>query len=67
MICCENILLTQQLLQTDFGMDFANPLNTSDVLNDFDFDSFLHDNEGGDAGFDFSGTGAFMDTDGIET
>ncbi len=24
-------------------MDFANPLTSSDVLNDFDFDSFLHD------------------------
>lgn len=60
--------LTHNSLQGDFGnLDFANPLATSDVLNDFDFDSFLHDNEGGDGGFDFSSTGAFMDTDGIET
>lgn len=60
--------LTHQPLQGDFGnLDFANPLATTDVLNDFDFDSFLHDNEGGDGGFDFSSTGAFMDTDGIET
>lgn len=42
-------------------------MGTTDVLNDFDFDSFLHDNEGGDSGFDFSATGAFMDTEGIET
>lgn len=41
-------------------------MNTTDVLNDFDFDSFLHDNENGD-GFDFAASGAFMDTDGIET
>lgn len=54
--------------QADFGsLDFANPLASNDVLNDFDFDSFLHDNEGADGGFDFSNTGAFMDADGIET
>ena len=46
--------------QQDFGnMDFANPLTSSDVLNDFDFDSFLHDGTGGDDGtFDF-GNSAF--------
>ncbi len=33
-------------------MDFANPLTTGDVLNDFDFDSFLHDNDGDHTGFD---------------
>jgi len=34
-------------------MDFTNPMTTSDVLNDFDFDAFLHeDNDGG--GFDFN-------------
>lgn len=61
-------LLTHDPLQEFGSLDFANPLATSDVLNDFDFDSFLHDNEGGDGGFDFSTTGAFMDTtDGIET
>lgn len=55
-------------MSQDFGtLEFANPMNTTDVLNDFDFDSFLHDNENGDGGFDFSASGAFMDTDGIET
>lgn len=60
-------LLTRQLPQEFGSLDFANPLSTTDVLNDFDFDSFLHDNEGGDGGFDFSSTGNFMDTEGIET
>lgn len=61
-------LFTNPFLLQDFGtLEFANPMSTSDVLNDFDFDSFLHDNEGGDGGFDFSTAGAFMDTDGIET
>jgi hypothetical protein len=35
-------------------MDFANPLTSGDVLNDFDFDSFLHDNDGDNTGFDFN-------------
>lgn len=34
-------------------MEFANPLNSSDVLNDFDFDSFLNNNDDGGA-FDFN-------------
>lgn len=52
----------------DFGLEFANPLATSDVLNDFDFDSFLHDtNENGEGTFDFTSGSAFMDADGIET
>jgi hypothetical protein len=39
----------------DFSMDYANPLTSGDVLNDFDFDSFLHDsNTGEDGTFDFS-------------
>jgi len=38
----------------DFQMDFANPLTSDNVLNDFDFDSFLHDNDGDNAGFDFN-------------
>jgi hypothetical protein len=42
--------------QVDFGpMDFANPMVTDNVLQDFDFDSFLHDNEGDNGAFDFSG------------
>lgn len=35
------------------GMDFTNPLVSSDVLNDFDFDSFLHE-DGDNQGFDFN-------------
>lgn len=43
----------------DFGsMDFANPLTSTDVLDSFDFDSFLHDNEGDPGAFDFN-AGAF--------
>lgn len=35
------------------GMDFANPMSSSDVLNDFDFDAFLHE-DGDSGGFDFN-------------
>ncbi|KAJ3479085.1 hypothetical protein NLG97_g8410 [Lecanicillium saksenae] len=42
------------------GMEFANPLNTGDVLNDFDFDSYLHDNNGTNEAFDFEGTFSVM-------
>jgi hypothetical protein len=46
---------TTNIVQDFGGMDFANPLTTSDVLNDFDFDSFLHDNNGEDTTtFDFN-------------
>lgn len=41
-------------------MDFANPLTSGDVLNDFDFDSFLHESNGEDGAFDFN-AGAFME------
>lgn len=58
-------LLTLDVPQ-EFGLDFANPLATNDVLNDFDFDSFLHDNEGDAGGFDFSAAANFMDPE-IET
>lgn len=38
-------------------MEFANPLNSTDVLNDFDFDSFLRDTSGDDNNtFDFTHT-----------
>lgn len=48
--------------QVDFpGIEFANPLNTGDVLNDFDFDSFLHDNDGNTEAFDFNGTFSGME------
>jgi hypothetical protein len=58
-------LLTLHVPQ-EFGLDFANPLSTNDVLNDFDFDSFLHDNEGDAGGFDFTAAATFMDPE-IET
>jgi len=35
-------------------MEFANPLTTGDVLNDFDFDSFLHDTNDDAGQFDFA-------------
>jgi len=35
-------------------MDFANPLTSGDVLNDFDFDSFLHDGDDANGAFDFN-------------
>lgn len=62
---CYRLLLTSDVSQ-EFGLDFANPLATNDVLNDFDFDSFLHDNEGDAGGFDFSAAANFMDPE-IET
>ncbi|KAI1331675.1 hypothetical protein F5Y16DRAFT_422160 [Xylariaceae sp. FL0255] len=36
-----------------FNIEFA-PLGNENVLNDFDFDSFLHDNDGGAGDFDFN-------------
>jgi hypothetical protein len=49
------LLCTETMPQVDFAtMELANPLSTSDVLNDFDFDSFLHDNEGENQPFDFN-------------
>ena len=48
--------------QVDFGsMELANPLQSGDVLNDFDFDSFLHDGDGDNQPFDFNNTFASMD------
>ena len=44
----------------NFDVEFANPLTSSDVLNDFDFDSFLHDNDNGGEAFDFN-AGVFLD------
>jgi hypothetical protein len=45
-------------------MNMENPLQTGDVLNDFDFDSFLHDGEGDNQPFDFNG--AFTNMEGNE-
>ncbi|KAL7623521.1 hypothetical protein AAE478_007204 [Parahypoxylon ruwenzoriense] len=35
-------------------MEFTNPMQTGDVLQDFDFDSFLHDGDTDPNGFDFT-------------
>lgn len=44
-------------------MDFANPLTSEDVLTDFNFDAFLHDDA--DTGnFDFSASYGGMDATG---
>lgn len=42
-------------MQFDMGpsMELANPIDGSNVLNDFDFDSFLHDNDGDNGAFTF--------------
>lgn len=46
----------------DFGgMELANPLQSGDVLNDFDFDSFLHDGDAENQPFDFNGTFSAME------
>ncbi|KAI5458878.1 hypothetical protein BGZ63DRAFT_267394 [Mariannaea sp. PMI_226] len=46
----------------DFGgMELANPMQTGDVLNDFDFDSFLHDGDAENQPFDFNGTFSAME------
>lgn len=48
--------------QQDFGaIELNNPLGTTDVLNDFDFDSFLNDGDGGNEPFDFTGSYAGME------
>ena len=36
------------------GFDFVNPLVSNDVLNDFDFDSFLHEDGDNQGAFDFN-------------
>lgn len=37
-------------------MELANPMNSDNVLNDFDFDSFLNDGDGNNEPFDFNGS-----------
>ncbi|KAK4151280.1 hypothetical protein C8A00DRAFT_17293 [Chaetomidium leptoderma] len=40
----------------DFNLEFGNPMQTDNVLTEFDFESFLQDGTGGeDGGFDFNG------------
>ena len=51
------------VLQGQYNMVFGDPGQGGDVLDNFDFDSFLHD----DAGFDFDPTSlAFPNGDGVE-
>jgi hypothetical protein len=41
-------------VQFNMSMDFANPaMGTADVLQDFDFDSFLHQDAGDNDTFSF--------------
>ena len=51
-------------LQQRYGLDYVAGLdNTDALLENFDFDSFLHD----DNGFDFDATGlTFPNGDGVE-
>ncbi|KAL6890389.1 hypothetical protein GGI43DRAFT_387590 [Trichoderma evansii] len=54
-------------MDNNFAMDFggielSNPLGSTDVLNDFDFDSFLNDGDGGNEPFDFNGSYPGMDS-----
>ncbi|KAI8623149.1 hypothetical protein F5Y19DRAFT_493226 [Xylariaceae sp. FL1651] len=37
-----------------FNIDFANPLTSDNVLQDFDFDSFLHDGDNDATAFEFN-------------
>ena len=49
----------------DFSnLDFANPLAGSDVLDGFDFDSFLHDGENDPNAFDFNSAAFGMESGG---
>ena len=55
--------LTNELTNVQFNMsmDFANPtMGSADVLQDFDFDSFLHQDGGENDGFAFDAS-AFME------
>ncbi|KAH6873888.1 hypothetical protein B0T10DRAFT_499458 [Thelonectria olida] len=47
----------------DSGMELANPLQTGNVLDSFDFDSFLREEEENQP-FDFNGT--FLTTTGVD-
>ncbi|KAF4970009.1 hypothetical protein FZEAL_10128 [Fusarium zealandicum] len=48
------------------GLALADPNVTGDVLNDFDFDSFLHDNDGENAVFNFTDAFSMGDEIGAE-
>lgn len=48
-------------IQFNISMEFANPgIGSTDVLQDFDFDSFLHQDGGDTDGFSFD-PASFMD------
>lgn len=50
-------------LQFGMGMDFTNPsLGSADVLQDFDFDSFLHQDAGENDTFGFD-TSGYMESE----
>lgn len=70
MVSPEPLFTTQRGVLTsklqNFDVEFANPLTSNDVLNDFDFDSFLHDNDNGGETFDFN-AGVFLDGNEIGT
>lgn len=48
-------------------MDMSNGLQTGDMLNDFDFDSFLNDNDTENQPFDFNGAFGSVGEEGIDT
>ncbi|KAG5999324.1 hypothetical protein E4U43_002134 [Claviceps pusilla] len=53
----QNGLMDNNFSMMEFpGIELANPLHSGDVLNDFDFDSFLHDGDGTNEPFDFNNT-----------
>lgn len=49
-------------LQSNMSMDFANPTLNGDVLQDFDFDSFLHNDGDNTDSFAFDAT-AFLENE----
>lgn len=51
----------EPFIPDEFGMDLDPTMTTADVLNDFDFDSFLHDGDGGNEPFDFNGAFSGME------
>lgn len=62
---CDVCVSAKYLAQDFDAMTFANPLVSDNVLTDFDFDSFLHENAGDDgATFDFNNS-TYLEGDGI--
>lgn len=72
MVCCLPLSNRAQtktnIAQGAFhDMDMSNGLQTGDMLNDFDFDSFLNDNDTENQPFDFNGAFGGDGEDGIST